>query len=167
MISMKTMKGNPITVLGEVLHVGDIAKDAVLVNQNLGETKLSSFKNDYLVISVVPSLDTSVCDLQTRQINERLASYKHVDVITISNDLPFAQKRWCGAAGLNIVTLSDHKDLDFAMKYGVLIQELRLLARSIFVLDKHRKVLYVEYLDEMSQHPNYDRLFEYIESLKK
>src|SRR5690554_2806124 len=163
---MKTMKKEPITVLGEPLSVGDKALNFVAVDNNLKEVSFfSNFKKDYTLISVVPSLDTSVCDMQTRTINERLASYKDLDFITISNDLPFAQKRWCGANGLNIHTLSDHKHLDFAMKYGVLIEELRLLARAVFVLDENKKVIYVEYLDEMSKHPNYDKLFEFLDKL--
>ena len=161
---MKTMKKEPITVLGESLKVGDKALDFVAVNNDLKEVSFfATFKNDFALISVVPSLDTSVCDLQTRTINERLANYKNLDFITISNDLPFAQKRWCGSNGLNIHTLSDHKDLDFGMKYGLLIKELRLLARAVLVLDKNRKVVYVEYLDEMGNHPNYDNLFAFLD----
>lgn len=163
---MKTMKGNPVTVLGNPLKVGDKALDFTAVDNDLNEVSFfSNFKNQHTLISVVPSLDTSVCDMQTRTINERLANYKNLDFITISNDLPFAQKRWCGANGLNIHTLSDHKHLDFAMKYGVLIEELRLLARAVFVLDENKKVIYVEYLDEMSKHPNYDKLFEFLDKL--
>lgn len=161
---MKTMKKEPITVLGEPLKVSDKALDFIAVDNNLKEVSFfSNFKRDYTLISVVPSLDTSVCDLQTRTINERLANYKDLDFITISNDLPFAQKRWCGSHGLEIHTLSDHKLLDFGMKYGVLIKELRLLARAVFILDHDRKVIYVEYLDEMSNHPNYDKLFNFLD----
>ncbi|WP_025724538.1 thiol peroxidase [Acholeplasma granularum] len=163
---MKTMKQKPITVLGKQLNVGDMALDFVAVNNDLKDVSFfHTFKNDYVLISVVPSLDTSVCDIQTRTINERLASYKNVDFITISNDLPFAQKRWCGANGLTIHTLSDHKDLDFSTKYGLLIKELRLLARAVILLDQKRKVIYVEYLDEMSNHPNYDKLFNFLDLL--
>lgn len=163
---MKTMKNNPITVLGEPLQIGDKALDFIAVDNNLNEVSFfANFKREFTLISVVPSLDTSVCDIQTRTINERLSSYKNLDFITISNDLPFAQKRWCGSNGLEITTLSDHKLLDFGMKYGVLIKELRLLARSIFVLDHHRKVVYVEYLDEMSNHPNYDKLFNFLDTI--
>src|SRR5690554_8064236 len=150
---MKTMKGNPVTVLGNPLKVGDKALDFTAVDNDLNEVSFfSNFKNQHTLISVVPSLDTSVCDMQTRTINERLANYKNLDFITISNDL-------------NIHTLSDHKHLDFAMKYGVLIEELRLLARAVFVLDESKKVIYVEYLDEMSKHPNYDKLFEFLDKL--
>lgn len=162
---MKTMKGNPITVSGNVLKVGDQAVDFKVTANDLKDINLSDFKKPYVLLNVVPSLDTSVCDLQTRKINESLASFENVDVLTISNDLPFAQKRWCGASGLNITTLSDYKYLDFAHKYGVLIEEHRLLARSVFVLDENRKVIYVEYLDEMSKHPDYYQLIDFINKL--
>ncbi|VEU82648.1 thiol peroxidase [Acholeplasma hippikon] len=162
---MKTMKGNPITVSGTVLKVGDQALDFTVTGNDLKDVKLSDFKKPYVLLNVVPSLDTSVCDIQTRKINESLAGFEQVDVLTISNDLPFAQKRWCGAAGLSITTLSDYKNLDFAKKYGVLIEEMRLLARSVFVLDKDRKVIYVEYLDEMSKHPDYYKLLDFMNSL--
>jgi thiol peroxidase len=162
---MKTFKQKPITVLGNLLSKGDLAPDFTAINRSLEEKGLKDFDQKYVILNVVPSLDTSVCSLQTRTINEKLASFKNAVVLTISNDLPFAQARYCGAEGLdNIVTLSDHRDLDFALKYGVLIKELRLLARSVFVLDENRKVIYLEYLDEMSLHPNYDQLFEFLES---
>lgn len=160
---MKTMKGNPITVLGRTLKVGDKPEDFKALN-NAGEWKsLSDFKKPFVLISVVPSLDTSVCSLQTRTINERLTSYEKMDVLTISVDLPFAQKRWCGQEGLTITTLSDHFALDFGYKYGVVIEEKRLLARAVFILNEKREVIYVEYLDEMSKHPDYDKIFEFIE----
>ncbi|MCU0104772.1 thiol peroxidase [Acholeplasma vituli] len=160
---MKTFKQKPITVLGQPLKVGDLAPEFNVVDNNLEAKHLSDFKTETIVLNVVPSLDTGVCSLQTRKINEQLASYKDITVLTISNDLPFAQRRWCGAEGLdNIITLSDYQQLDFAWKYGVHIEELRLLARSVFVLNENREVVYVEYLDEMSQHPNYDQLFAFL-----
>jgi len=156
---MKTFGGNPITVLGEVKKVGDFAHNFKTLNKSLEEKELKDFKEKYIVLNVVPSLDTSVCDLQSRTVNKDLADRDDVLVITISNDLPFAQSRWCGNAGLeNIITLSDHRNLDFANKYGVNIKELRLLARSAFVLDEKRKIVYLEYLDEMTNHLNYDKL---------
>ncbi|PKK87090.1 MAG: thiol peroxidase [Tenericutes bacterium HGW-Tenericutes-8] len=162
---MKTFKQKPITVLGKTLAVGDQAPDFFAINRGLETKHLKDFDQKYVILNVVPSLDTSVCSLQTRTINERLAAFSNALVLTISNDLPFAQARYCGAEGLdNIITLSDHRDLDFAMKYGVLIQELRLLARSVFVLDENRKVIYVDYLDEMTLHPNYDQLFAFLDS---
>lgn len=162
---MKTFKQKPVTILGSTLEVGEKASDFKAINQNLEVVSLSDFKEKYIILNVVPSLDTGVCSIQTRTINETLASFKSSKVITISNDLPFAQKRYCGNEGLDIVTLSDHRYLDFAYKYGVLIEELRLLARSVFVLDQDRKCIYVEYLDEMTNHPNYDKLFNFLNQL--
>lgn len=165
---MKTFGGNRITVLGKEQKVGDLAPNFKALNQSLEEKELKDFKEKYIVLNVVPSLDTSVCDLQSRTVNKDLADRDDVLVITISNDLPFAQRRWCGNAGLdNIITLSDHKDLDFANKYGVNIKEHRLLARSVFVLDEKRKIVYLEYLDEMTHHLNYDKLIKFVEKLPK
>lgn len=162
---MKTLHGSKITVLGDPLKLGDKAPDFKLLNNDLKEMTLADFKKDFVLVSVVPSLDTSVCDFQTRNINKELASFKNVDFITVSMDLPFAQKRWCGAAGLEITTLSDFNNASFGKSYGVLISELRLLARAVFVLDRNRKVAYVEYLDEMTNHPNYDKLVKFLKSL--
>lgn len=162
----KTMKNNPIEVIGTVLNVGDKASDFTCVDRSLNKVSLSDFNSKYVLINVVPSLDTGVCDMQTRQINEKLADLKDTTILTISNDLPFAQARWCGAAGLdNILTLSDYQTLDFANKYGVNIVGLRLLARSVFVLNEQREVIYVEYLNEMTNHPNYSQLFDFIETI--
>ena len=162
---MRTMHGNPITVLGKELKLGDKAPEFTLVDTSLNKKKLSDFEKEYVLLSVVPSLDTGVCDLQTRTINEKLASFSNVDFVTVSMDLPFAQKRWCGSAGLEIVTLSDYMTGDFGVSYGVLIEEVRLLARSVFVLNKNREVIYVEYLSEMTNHPNYDKLIEFLNQL--
>lgn len=161
---MKTFKQKSITVLGQPLKVGDHAPEFNVVDNKLEAAHLSDFKSKTLVLNVVPSLDTGVCSLQTRTINQRLSTYPNLTVLTLSNDLPFAQRRWCGAEGLNnIITLSDYQQLDFAWKYGVHIEELRLLARSVFVLNSKRQVVYVEYLDEMSNHPNYDALFQFLD----
>lgn len=163
---MKTMKGRPITVLGEVRKVGDIAPEFEVINNNLETISSNSFEERYLVLNVVPSLDTSVCDLQTKTINEELAQRDDILVVTISNDLPFAQSRWCGNSGLdNVLAVSDHNTLDFANKFGVNIKELRLLARSVFVLNEKREIVYVEYLDEMGNHPNYDELISFVKQL--
>ncbi|CCV64052.1 similar to peroxiredoxin [Alteracholeplasma palmae J233] len=163
---MKTFKGKKITVLGSVKAVGDIAPDFTVLNSELEPASLSDYKEKYIVLNVVPSLDTSVCDLQTRTVNQELADNKDTLVLTISNDLPFAQSRWCGNSGIdNVITLSDYKDLDFANKYGVLIEENRLLARAIFVLNEKREIIYLEYLDEMGKHPNYDSLIEFMKNL--
>jgi len=165
---MKTFKQNPITVLGDVKKVGDIAPNFKALSQGLEEMSLRDYKSKYIVLNVVPSLDTSVCSMQTRRVNQDLVSREDVTVLTISNDLPFAQSRWCGNAGLeNVITLSDHRELDFANKYGTNIKELRLQARSVFVLDEKRKILYLEYLDEMTEHLNYDKLTEFVKALPK
>lgn len=163
---MKLFKKMPVTVLGKQLKVGDQAENFKVLDHQLEVKQLTDYQTPYIILNVIPSLDTSVCSLQTRTVNETLSTIKDLTVLTISNDLPFAQKRWCGAEGLSeIVTLSDYRDLDFAMKYGVLIEEYRLLARSVFVLDQNRKVIYVEYVDNMSNEPNYDALMEFIHQL--
>lgn len=165
---MKTFKNNPITVLGDVKKVGDIAPSFKALTQGLEVKELKDFKENYLVLNVVPSLDTGVCDAQTRQVNESLVERDDLLVITISNDLPFAQARWCGNAGLDqVVTLSDYIDLDFANKYGTYIKELRLQARSIFVLNEKREIVYLEYVDEMTNHLNYDKLINFVKALPK
>lgn len=162
----KTMKQNPIEVIGRVLNVGDKVENFTVVDRSLNKVTLNDYNTKYVLINVVPSLDTGVCDMQTRQINQKLANLVDTTILTISNDLPFAQARWCGAAGLdNIITLSDYQTLDFANKFGVNILGLRLLARSVFVLNENREVIYVEYLDEMTNHPNYDKLFNFIDTL--
>jgi len=162
---MKTMKGDKVTVLGKELKLGDKAPDFTLTNNDLDVSKLADFTEEYLLISTVPSLDTGVCDLQTRTINEKLASNPKVKFITVSMDLPFGQKRWCGSAGVDLVTLSDHKTAEFGKAYGLLMEELRLLARSVMVFDKNRELIYVEYLKEMGNHPNYEALINFVEKL--
>ncbi|ERJ13040.1 thiol peroxidase [Haloplasma contractile] len=163
---MPTFAGNPLTLEGAKLKVGDIAPDFSVLDNDLNEKKLSDYTANIKVISVVPSLDTGVCDQQTRKFNQEL-SEDGVVVLTISNDLPFAQARWCGSAGIdNIITLSDHRDLDFANKYGTLVKELRLQTRAVFVLDNNNKIAHVEYLDEITNHPNYDAVINKVKELK-
>ena len=165
---MKTFKGKPITLLGDAKKVGDIAPDFKALSIKNESKNLSDFKSSYIVLNVVPSLDTTVCDMQARTVNKELTDRDDVLVITISNDLPFAQSRWCGNSGLNnVITLSDYLDLDFGNKYGTNIKELRLQARSVFVLDHNRKILYVEYVDEMSSHLNFDELISFVKKLPK
>jgi len=162
-----TFKGNPLTLIGPELHVGDKAPDFT-VSKNLTEfATLKDFAGKIKLISVVPSLDTGVCDMQTRRFNEEAAGLgDDVVILTISNDLPPAQARWCGAAGVDrVVLLSDHKDVSFGTAYGVLIKEIRLLMRSIFVLDKDDKIRYVEYLGEMTEHPNYEKAVAAVKAL--
>ncbi|CAM4309510.1 thiol peroxidase [Paenibacillus tarimensis] len=157
-----TLKGNPITLVGPELKKGDKAPDFEL-NKSLTETvTLKDFAGKVKLISVVPSIDTGVCDAQTRRFNEAAAALgDNIAVLTVSVDLPFAQSRWCGAAGVDkVVMLSDYKTNSFGEAYGVLIKELRLDMRSIFVLDANDTVQYVEYLSEMTEHPNYDQAIE-------
>lgn len=152
-----TFKNKPVTLLGKEVKVGDTAPDFVVVDNNLELVSLKDFKGKKKLISVVPSIDTGVCDFQTRKLNTEAASLDNTVVLTISVDLPFAQKRWCGNAGLDeAITLSDYRELSFGKAYGVAIEELRLLSRSIFVLDENDKVVYVEYLKENSNHPDYE-----------
>lgn len=165
---MKTFKGKPVTLLGDTKQVGDLAPNFHALNNKNESVNLSDYKSKYIILNVVPSIDTTVCDMQTRTVNKELTEREDVVVLTISNDLPFAQARWCGNSGLsNVITLSDHVDLDFANKFGVNIKELRLLARSIFVLDKNRKIVYVEYVEEMTNHLNYDQLISFVKQLPR
>ncbi|MBM7584959.1 thiol peroxidase [Bacillus pakistanensis] len=152
-----TFKGNAVTLLGSEVKVGDTAPNFTVLANDLSEVTLDDSKGSVRLISVVPSIDTGVCDAQTRKFNEAAAGLDNVKVLTVSVDLPFAQKRWCGANGIeNVQTLSDHRDLSFGEAYGVHIQELRLLARAVFVVDSNDKVTYVEYVSEATDHPNYD-----------
>ncbi|EGL16861.1 thiol peroxidase, partial [Paenibacillus sp. HGF7] len=147
-----TFKGNPITLVGPELKAGDAAPDFKLNKDLLNEVSLSDYAGKVKLISVVPSIDTGVCDAQTRRFNEEAAKLgDNVAVLTVSVDLPFAQARWCGAAGIDqVVLLSDYKAKSFGQAYGVLIQELQLDMRSIFVIDANDKIQYVEYLGEMT-----------------
>ena len=163
-----TMKGNPLTLLGDEIKIGQSAVDCTLVANDLSEVKLSSFKGKKIVVSVVPSLDTAICDIQTKKFNTEAAKLgPDVLILTISMDLPFAQKRWCGAAGVNQVkTLSDHRDAAFGTAYGMLIKGLRLLARGIFVVDSEGKVQYVEIVKEVTTEPNYTAALEAVKKIK-
>lgn len=152
-----TMRGNPLTLVGPELKPGDKAPDFHLVDNGLKNVKLEDTGKHVRILSVVPSLDTPVCDAQTRRFNEEASKLPDVDIITVSMDLPFAQKRWCGAFGVDKVKmLSDHRDGSFGVNYGTLIKELRIESRAIFVLDKNNTVRYVEYVKEVAEHPNYE-----------
>ena len=151
-----TFGGNPVTVNGNEVKVGDQAPSFKVLANDLSEKTFDDFKGVRLICAV-PSLDTGVCDSETRRFNEEAGDISGVTVLTISADLPFAQARWCGASGLkNVVTLSDHRDLSFGKAYGVVIEELRLLSRAVFVVDSNDKVTYVEYVGEVTNHPNYE-----------
>lgn len=156
-----TFGGDEITLIGEEIKVGDKAPDFTVVRNDLSEYKLSEDKAGVKIISVVPSLDTPVCELQTISFNEKASDLGDVEILTISMDLPFAQERFCGAKGIDkVTTLSDHKYGDFGEKYGFLIKEFRLLTRGIVILDKDNTVKYVEYVKEATNHPDYDRAYE-------
>ena len=160
-----TMKGNPLTLAGNQVKVGDKAPDFEVLANDLSPVRLSSFFPKVCLISSVPSLDTSVCDIQTKKFNEQaVALGEDVVVLTISMDLPFAQKRWCGAAGVeNVQTLSDHRKAEFGKAFGVLIEQLRLLARAVFIVDAKGTIRYIQIVDELTNEPNYE---EVIEALK-
>lgn len=152
-----TMRGNPLTLIGPELKVGEKAPDFKLVDNNLKNVTLADTGRNVRIISVVPSLDTPVCDAQTKRFNEEAAKLPAVDILTVSMDLPFAQKRWCGAFGVDKVKmLSDHRDGSFGSNYGTLIKDLRIESRAIFVLDTNNTIRHVEYVKEVAEHPNYD-----------
>ena len=151
------MKGNPLTLIGPQLQPGDHAPDFSVVDGSLSPVDLEKTGHNVRIISVVPSLDTPVCDLQTKRFNEEAAKLPSVDILTISMDLPFAQKRWCGAMGVdNIKMLSDHRSGSFGEAYGTLVKDVRIESRAIFVLDKDNTLRHVEYVKEVADHPNYD-----------
>ena len=160
------MKGNPLTLVGEEVKVGNPAPDFIVLDNNLSPVKFSSYRGKICIISSVPSLDTPVCDIETRKFNEEAGRLgEDVVILTISMDLPFAQKRWCAAAGVNRVqTLSDHRDASFGTSYGVLIKELRLLARAVFLVDRKGILQYVQLVKEISKEPDYE---EVLNALKK
>ena len=161
------MGGNVITLEGQEVKVVDKAPDFMALDNDLMPKYLKDFSGRVKLISVVPSLDTSVCDAQTRKFNELASGFSpDVVVLTISMDLPFAQKRWCGAAGVDrVITLSDHKEASFGLNYGVLIKELRLLNRSIFIVDKNDLIRYIEIVEENHNHPNYSRAIDALKSI--
>ena len=155
--SAVTLKGNPFTLVGPELKVGDKAPEFSVLASDLSAITLASSQGKTRLIIAVPSLDTPVCDAETRRFNEEAGKMPGTEVLVISVDLPFAQKRFCATAGLqNVKTLSDHRDVSFGKAYGTLIKELRLLSRAIFVVDANDKIQYAEYVPEVGSHPNYD-----------
>ncbi|QGY40672.1 thiol peroxidase [Pseudodesulfovibrio cashew] len=162
-----TFQGNPLTLVGPEIKVGDAAPDFALAANDLSPATLADYAGKVLVIAAVPSLDTPVCDMETRRFNTEAAALGNaVKILTVSMDLPFAQARWCGAAGVEAVqTLSDHKDASFGEGWGTLIKELRLLTRAVFVVGKDGKVAYVQYLSEITEEPDYDAALEAVRSL--
>lgn len=161
-----TFKGKPLTLVGPELKVGDVAPDFHLQANDLSEVSLSNYKGKTLLFNVVVSLDTSVCDLQSKRFNDEAKKLDQTTVLTISADLPFAQARWCGAGnGDHSQTLSDHKTFAFGRAYGLEIEELRLLARAVFVIGRDGKIHYVEYVKEVTDHPNYAKALDAVHSL--
>ena len=162
-----TFEGNPLTLTGTLPKVGESAPDFEVLANDLSPVKLSDFRGKVCVICAVPSLDTPVCDAEIRKFNEHAASLgDDIAVLVVSMDLPFAQSRWCGAAGIDHVqSLSDHRDAQFGRSYGVLIEDLRLLARAIFVVDKEGQIRYIEVVDELTNEPDYDGALKAVKDL--
>jgi len=161
------MNGSPLTLVGEEVSIGDAAPNFTVLDAALEPVEFSSFAGKNCIISSVPSLDTPVCDLQTRRFNEEAAALgPGVVVLTISMDLPFAQKRWCASAGIeNVSALSDHRDASFGLAFGMLIKELRLLARGVFVVDGGGRVRYAQVVEELTEEPDYDAALQAVRKL--
>ncbi len=162
-----TFNGQPLTLVGPEKRPGDTAPEFCVVDNDLVEVCLEDFKPQVCLISVVPSLDTPVCELQTRKFNQEAANLpEKVAVLTISMDLPFAQKRFCSVAGVERVKVfSDYQRASFGEAYGILIKELRLLSRGIFVIDQQGIIRYVEYVKEITNHPNYEAALAAVKSI--
>lgn len=152
-----TFKGGPLELVGPELKAGDSAPDFSAIDKSMQPVSLASTGAKVRVFSVVPSLDTPVCDMQTKKFNEAAASMSGVDFYTISVDLPFAQNRWCNSFGVdNVKMISDHRDVSFGQAYGTLIKDWRIESRAIFVVAPDNTLAYVEYVPEVADHPNYD-----------
>lgn len=161
-----TFQGNPLTLVGKEVLVGECAPDFTVVKNDLSPISLSDLKGKTVVLSAMPSIDTPVCELQTIRFNKEAEKLEDVVVLTISMDLPFALGRFCGAKGIeNAITTSDSKDRDFSNKYGLYIKELGLTSRAIIIVDKNGKVAYTEYLKEITNEPNYDNALKCLKSL--
>ena len=160
-----TFAGGSLTVPGTQLQVGDKAPNFSVTKNDLSSISLSDLSSIKL-LSIAPSLDTGVCQIQTKKFNKEVASLTGVSLMTISLDLPFAQARWCGTEGLeNSLTVSDYQNRDFGTKYALLIEELKLLTRAVLVLDKDNNIKYVEYLKEITDEPNYAAAIAAVKSL--
>jgi len=157
-----TFQGGPLTLIGDEVKVGDAAPDAEVLANDLSPVTLSSLRGKVVVLCCVPSLDTPVCDIETRRFNQAAAALgENVAIVAASMDLPFAQQRWCAGAGVDAVqTVSDHRDAALGQAYGVLIKELRLLSRAVFVIDAEGIVRHAEYVKEITTEPDYDAALE-------
>lgn len=161
-----TFKGNPVTLVGNEIKIGDKAPDFTALGADLSPVRLSDFEGKVRVIAVYPSIDTGVCQAQNRRFNAEASGLGDAVVLSVSCDLPFAQNRFCAAEGLDhVITVSDHKEVDFGIKYGFLIKELRLLSRGTVVIDRKGFVQYVEYVPEIATEPDYDAAMKVIKQL--
>lgn len=163
---MTIFKGEEVTIIGKPLKVSEPLPDFNLVTPDFEKRTLEDFKGKKKVISIVPSVDTGICDAQTRRFNQELSDREQTVVISVSCDLPYAQRRWCGVSGLeNALLLSDYYDYSFGKAYGVLMEEWHLLARAVLVADENNIIRYIEYLDNVNAHPNYEAAIEAVKSL--
>ncbi len=161
-----TMSGNPVKLMGEEIKVGAKAPMFKAVKTDMSSFDFSELDGKIKIISVVPSVDTRICEFQTIRFNEEATKHPNVVVLTISVDLPFAQKRFCVANSIeNSIVVSDYQDLDFGLKYGYAIEGLRLLSRGIVVVDEKNVVRYVEYVNEIGSHPDYDKVLAFVETI--
>ena len=162
-----TMQGNPLTLEGTELSPGEMAPDVELLDNDLSPVRISSYRGKICILSSVPSLDTPVCDMETRRFNEEAGKLgQDVAIVTVSADLPFAQKRWCGSAGVDkVITLSDYRDRSFGEEYGVSIKELKLLARCVFVVDKEGTIQYIQLVNEVTHEPDYEAVLDAVKKL--
>ncbi|CAD7289777.1 Thiol peroxidase [Campylobacter majalis] len=162
-----TFQGGPLTILGDKIKVGDKAPDFTILANDLSPIKLSDYAGKVVVIAVFPSVDTPVCAMQLAKFNHEASSFsKDVQLLSVSVDLPFAIGRFCADKGIeNAKTGSDHKDLDFGLKYGFVIEELRLLARGTIIVDKDGKIAYAEYVSEVTSEPDYAKALDVVKSL--
>lgn len=160
--------GQPATLLGEEVQVGEAAPDFTAVGNDMKPVRLSQFKGKVVVIASVPSLDTPTCNLETRRFNAEAANLgPEVVILTVSMDLPFAQKRWCGAAGVDrVITVSDYRDASFGTAYGVLLKDVRLLARAVFVVDRQGIIRYTQLVKETGSEPDYEPVLEAVRKLQ-
>ncbi len=161
-----TFDGNPLTLVGDTVQVGDNAPDFELIANDMSTVSLNDFANKTTIIITVPSLDTPVCDLEAKRFSKEIVGLNNnTQILCVSMDLPFAQSRWCGTTEItNIQTVSDYRDASLGKNYGVLIYELRLLARAIFIIDKNQKIKYIQIVEELTNEPNYE---EVLDAVKK
>jgi thioredoxin-dependent peroxiredoxin len=162
-----TMRGNPVVLTGDELNIGDMGPEFTVVGQDLKPVRFSDFRGNFAIIYSVPSLDTPVCDATARRFNKEATNLADdIVVLTISMDLPFAQARWRGAAGINrVITLSDHREASFGTAYGVLIKDLRLLARAVFAIDREGMIRYIELVKEIGDEPDFDAVLKTVKEL--